>query len=80
MKPSGNHQVQYQPEILFKTDADSLAYSAQSENALRFGAAERWHRSAQQKWGHNNNPLESTPKNALFKRLYVHDDIWKFRH
>ena len=79
-KPSRNHQVDDDEQILVEGPDHALAEAAQADNAPAFSATDgRRHRSEQEGAG-NPYPLERLPDDPGTKRVKVELDIRKLGH
>ena len=76
MQPSGNHQVQHQPEIAFHSNRDPLADAPQFSDEPSLHIRNRRLYGAQQKRARQSHMLDPLPDDAWFKRGDVRGDIW----
>ena len=80
MQPSGDHQVEHQPEIAFDADCNALPNAAQFANRAALNARKWRIDGAQQEDGCQPNPLERLAEDARFERSDVGGDVGQFRH
>lgn len=80
MQPSGDHEVQHQPEIIVETNCNALADTPQFAHHVTLGAADRRLRSAQQKRAGNPRLLEGLTDDAPLKCADVGRYVGQLRH
>jgi hypothetical protein len=66
VQPAGDHQMQNQPDIIFKADTNPFAHSAQLHYRLAFRTAKRRLYGAQQKRAYDSRALDRLTENSLF--------------
>ena len=75
METSGNHEVKYEPEVAFKSDADTFSEAAKANDFFAFETRQRRIHRAKQKRAGDLHSLERLPLNAFFEGLDVDDDV-----
>jgi hypothetical protein len=80
VQPTGNHQMQYQPEIIFQANRDPFADAPQLLHGLALGTGERWLHSSQQEWAGQAHVLQLLAGDARLESGYVSRDVRQFRH
>ncbi len=80
VEASGDHEVEYQPEIAFDTDGDALADAADGDDFLAFDGAERGIDGAEQEDRAQADVLEGLAEDAGFDGGEVGGDVGEFRH
>jgi hypothetical protein len=80
MKPTGDHQMKYQPQIVVETDGDAFANAPQLTDGVALHTLERRLHRAQEKRTCQPDAFEWLTDNALLQRTYVGNDIWQLRH
>ena len=80
MQSAGNHQMQHQPQLVFKSDANAFAQPSQRHDFLSFGDGKGRRCCAQQKWRGDLHAVERLIQNAPLEGLEIDDDVRKFGH
>src|SRR5579883_487877 len=80
MKPSRNHQVQNQPEIVIESDSNAFTDAPQLTHCMAFHIFYRGVRRAQQKGARNPNMLQRLSDNARLQRADIGSNVRQLRH
>jgi len=80
VQASGNHQVQYQPNVVVETDANALPKPAQLDDRFPFNVSQRWERCSQEKWARYTHTIETLAENTFLERFDVHNNVGQFGH
>jgi hypothetical protein len=80
MQPSGDHQVQHQPQIAVKAYRYAFSDAAQRRHNTAVDTAERRVRSPEQEGTCDTHLLETLTENSRFERADVGGDVGQFRH
>src|SRR5207245_2827987 len=80
LKSSGNHQVNDDKEVTFKTEDDLFAQPPQLEDAAAFYLRNRRNNRAQDERAEQMNAFEHLAGNAGVQGLDIGDDVRQFRH
>lgn len=80
VKSACDHQMEDEPQIVFKADANAFAEAADLENFLAGSGADGWGRGSKEKGANDAHGFERLAEYAGFEGFDVDGDIWKFRH
>src|SRR5579884_3219277 len=80
VQPSGDHQMNHQPEISLQTDRDPFADVAQAAYNPAIDAGERRLRCSQKERAGEAHSLERLTDGARLERADVGEDVRELRH
>ena len=80
VQPSGDHQMEHQPDIALDSDRDSFADTADFANCAAFRVGDGWLRGAEQKGVGDADAFERLPEDARLERVRVGENVRQFRH
>lgn len=80
MKPSSDHEVKNEPEVVFKSDADTFSKPAESNDFFPFQTRQRRIHRTKQKRAGDLDSLERLSLNTFIEGLNVDHDVGKFGH
>jgi len=80
METAGNHEMEDEPEVVFKANADAFAKAAEAQDFLAEGRGERRSGGTEQKRAGNAHGFEGLLEDAHLEGFEIDGDVGEFGH